>query len=153
MEQIKIVQVNGNNEDFRELCLMLEKFQHQLLPALGMKGYTLTDDLQDIKGFLLYHNGVAIGSIGIKRVDTETCEIVRVYVCDEYRGKGYAKMLFAKIEEYAKKLGYKRAEMVTWAASTAALSLYRKLGYTCSEEKLSEWFKGLKYIELHKNLC
>lgn len=152
MEQIKIVRVNGNNEDFEKLCLMLENFQHKLLPGLAEKGYSLRDDLQDIVGFLLYHNEIAVGSIGIKKIDDKTCEIVRVYVRDEYRGKGYSKLLFNQIEELSRKLGYKRAEMVTWAASTAALSLYKKLGYTCSEEKASEWFEGLKYIELYKNL-
>ncbi len=153
MEQLKIKKVSGKNKDFQILCLDLEKFQHQLLPVLSETGYSLTDDLQDIKvAFVMYDGEIAIGSIGIKHIDNESCEIVRVFVADKYRGKGYGKLLFSKIEKYARKLGYKFAEMVAWSASTSALSLYKKIGYTSSEEKTSEWFKGLKYVELHKNL-
>ena len=148
---MKIIQVDKNNKDFVELCLLLENFQHQMLPTLKEKGYTLTD-VEGITAFLLYDGEIAIGSIGIKQVDDKTCEIVRVYVRDECRGKGYAKLLFDHVEEYAREHGYVRAEMVTWAESTSALALYKKLGYTLSDVKISEWFKGLEYVELHKDL-
>lgn len=123
-----------------------------MLPGLAEKGYTLTENLEEVKGFLLYFNNKAIGSIGLKHINAETCEIERVFVCEEFRGKGYSRLLFDKIEEYARKLGYKSAEMITWTTSTAALGLYKKLGYSCSEEKQSEWLKGSSYVELYKAL-
>lgn len=149
---MQIVHVEENNKDFYDLCLSLQEFQHQMLPALAEGGYSLIDKLDDIKALVLYDGKIAIGSIGLKYINDETCEIVRVFVKNEYRGKGLAKLLFDKIENYARELGYKQAEMVTWAESTSALALYKKLGYVRSEEKISEWFKGLRYIELHKDL-
>src|SRR5574344_1646245 len=124
MEQLKIIKVSGNNKDFKKLCLDLENFQHQLLPVLSETGYSLTDDLKDIKAFVLYDKTIAIGSIGLKHIDSESCEIVRVFINEQYRGKGYARLLFSKIEDYARELGYKRAEMVAWSVSTSALFLY-----------------------------
>jgi GNAT superfamily N-acetyltransferase len=151
-DEIKIVQNYGRNEDFYYLCHRLEKFQYDLIPRLAEESYSLTDSLYDIKFFVLYVGDEPVGCIGLKEISKTTCEIVRVYVCDKHRGKGYAKLLFEKIEDLARKLKYKKAEMVTWADFTSALALYKKLGYTCSERKTSGWFKGLKYFELHKNL-
>ena len=44
------------------------------------------------------------------------------------------------------------AEMVAWTKAKSALRLYEKLGYSRSEEKVSEWFGGFGYVELIKNL-
>ncbi len=148
---MKIIKVEENNKDLGKLCLLLEKFQHQILPELAEKGYTLADT-SGIDAFLLYDGKDAIGSIGLKHIDNNTCEIVRVFMKDEYRGNGFAQLLFNHIEEYARNFGYRRAELITWANSISALALYKKLGYIRSEEKKSEMFNGLKYVELHKEL-
>ena len=148
---MKVIQVANCDKDFCELCLLLEKFQHQMLPGLEGTGYSLTDQ-SGITAFLLYDDKKAVGSIGIKHIDDTACEIMRVFMREEYRGKGLANLLFDHMEKYARQLGYKRAEMVTWAESKSALSLYKKLGYICSDEKASKWFTGAKYIELYKEL-
>lgn len=145
-----ILKVNGLNEDFYYLCRKLEDFQYALMPILKEKGYNLTENLEEIIGFVLYDDGNPIGSIGLKKISEDTCEIVRVFVCEKHRGKGYSKLLFEKIEALAKEVGYKKAEMVAWTKAEAALGLYKKLCYNFSEEQESEWFAGLKYIEMHK---
>ena len=145
-------QVNGTNKDFLQLCNKLQDFQFHLMPVLKDKGYNLTENLDCITGFILYDNKKPIGSIGLKKVSVDTCEIVRVFLEEEYRGNGYSKLLFEKIEALAKELNYKKAEMVAWSKATTAINLYKKLGYNSSDEKYSEWFTGLKYIEFHKTL-
>jgi len=148
-----IIQVNGSHKDFESLCRALEEFQYNLLPVLKEnEDYILTDNLDSITGLILYINKKPVGSIGLKAISKDTCEIVRVFVHSEHRGNGYAKILFEKIESLAKKLGYKKAEMVAWCEAKPALSLYKKLGYTFSEEKISEWYGGNKYVELYKTL-
>ena len=147
-----IVRVDGSNKDFFGLCKKLENFQYGLMPILREKGYELTSDLDQVTGFVLYVDSVPVGSVGLKKVSYETCEIVRVFVDEKYRGNGYALKLFEKIENLAKEMGYKRAEMVAWTKAKSALRLYEKLGYSRSEEKVSEWFGGFGYVELIKNL-
>lgn len=149
---MKIVKVNGNNPDFMYLCKELENFQFDLLPILKEKNYSLTDDLDEVIGFVMYINELPIGSIGLKRISENVCEIVRVFVCENFRGKGYAKILFEKIEGLAKLMGFKKAEMVAWAKAKSAINLYKKLNYNMSAEKPSEWFGGNAYIELFKDL-
>ena len=148
---MKFLKVYGSHKDFYAMCKNLENFQYNLMPILKEKGYNLTEDLQDIVGYVLYIDDKPIGSIGIKKVSNVICEIVRVFICDEHRGKGYAKLLFEKIETLAKEMGYKQAEMVAWCKADAAVNLYKNLGYKCTEEKESEWFAGLKYVEFFKN--
>ena len=149
---MKIIKVKGTNKDFIFLAERLLSFQQDLLPVLKGTDYNLTDDLDDIVGYILYIDGKPVGSIGVRKVDDETCEIVRVFVDENYRDNGYAVLLFKKIEKLAKNMGFKRAEMFTWAESKSAIKLYTKLGYTISEEKVSEWFKGLRYVEIYKYL-
>jgi len=149
---MEIKKVNGSNKDFFKLCKMLEDFQYSLMPIIKEKGYTLTDNLQEVTGFILYVNNKPIGSIGLRKVSEEVCEIVRVFVCSEYRGRGYAKALFKEVESLAKSLGYKKAEIVAWVVAKEAISLYEKFGFTKSEEKVSEWYGGYKYVELEKSL-
>ena len=149
---MEIKKVNGNYSDFLFLCRQLEKFQFDLLPILKEKDYSLTDDLDKIEGFVLYLDEKPIGSIGLKHVSQTVCEIVRVFVCENYRRKGYAKILFKKIEDLAREMGYNKAEMVAWAKAQSAIALYKKLGYIQSQEKMSEWYGGEYYIEMFKVL-
>ena len=144
--------VNGQDRDLFLMSKKLEDFQFNLMPCLKENGYSLTDDLSDILGFVMYDESKPVASIGLRKVTNDRCEIVRVFVDENYRGRGYAKLLFQKIEELAITLGFKFAEMVAWQKVNAATSLYVKLGYTASEEKESERFDGLKYIEFLKEL-
>ena len=144
--------VNGQDYDLYLMSKKLEDFQFNLMPCLKDKGYSLIDDLSDISGFIMYDENTPIASIGLRKVADDRCEIVRVFVEENYRGRGYAKLLFQKIEEFAVSLGYKYAEMIAWTGANAATNLYVKLGYKQSEEKESEWFDGLKYVEFFKEL-
>ena len=144
--------MSGDNKDFVSLCKKLEEFQYNMIPILKEKDYELTSDLKEVVGFVLYVDNVAVGSIGLKKVSDDACEIVRVFISEEYRGNGYARYLFENIEKLAREMGYRKAEMVAWTKAKSALRLYEKLGYEKSEEKVSEWFAWSKYVELFKNL-
>lgn len=148
----RIDKVEGTDPVFFEYSKKLEDFQFNLMPVLKEKGYNLTENLDEITGFILYINGNPVGSIGLKKIDDETCEIVRVFIDEDCRGNGHARLLFERAENHAKKLGFNKAEMVAWCKAESALALYKKLGYSFSQEKESEWFAGLRYVELTKDL-
>lgn len=149
---MEIVKVKGLDKDFKMLCEQLEEFQFNMIPILREKDYSLTKDLDKVTGFVLYDNKKPIGSIGLKKSSDDTCEIVRVFVSEDYRGNGYAGMLFEKVETLAKELGFKNAELVAWCDAKSALRFYEKMGFVKSEEKISEWYGGFKYVELFKKL-
>lgn len=149
---MKIIKVDSANKDFENLCKKLEEYQFELLPILKEKNYSLVQNLQEIFPFVMYEENLAIGCIGVKRISNESCEVVRVFVDKKYRGKGYALKLFDAAENFAKSLGYKKAELVVWSAAKPAVALYKKLGYTFEKENISEWYGGHKYFECFKKL-
>ena len=52
-----------------------------------------------------YDHANPVATIAIRKVDDTACEIKRLYVKPDYRGKGYARKLIEAILERAKRLG------------------------------------------------
>mgnify|MGYP003328006538 CR=1 FL=1 len=74
-------------------------------------------------------NGAAVGSVGLKKIDGESCELKRMYVRPEYRGRGLAEYLARLILNDAKEAGYKYILLDTLPFLQAAQKLYRKVGF------------------------
>src|SRR5438309_2178173 len=53
-----------------------------------------------------YHDGLAVCCGGVKRLDDERCEIKKMYVVPEMRGRGVARALLHELEDVARRLGY-----------------------------------------------
>ncbi|MEJ6401728.1 GNAT family N-acetyltransferase [Yoonia sp. 2307UL14-13] len=64
------------------------------------------------------------------RIDAETCEIKRVYVTPEGRGKGIARHLCKDAMTWAKAAGYKRFVLDTMVRLPEAMALYEGMGFT-----------------------
>src|ERR1700722_7442769 len=77
-----------------------------------------------------YEDEIAVCCGGIKRLDAEACEIKRMYVAPEARGRGVARILLAALEQRAGALGYKIARLDTGPKQPAAQHLYESTGYT-----------------------
>ena len=77
----------------------------------------------------MYDGKRAIGSAGLWQHDDEVCELIRVFIEGEYRGKGLAAQLIAEVEWLAKKNGYSKIMLRTWSSTPYAVRAYEKLGY------------------------
>jgi GNAT superfamily N-acetyltransferase len=73
--------------------------------------------------------GEPIGCGGIKRLDSETCEIKRMYLDPGWRGLGLSRLLLEALEERARGLGYTRARLDTGDRQPSARRLYEGAGY------------------------
>ena len=71
---------------------------------------------------------VAVGAV--KRLDDGLCEIKRMYVAPEARGRGVARALLVALEDAARSLGYARARLDTGPSQPQAKALYLATGYT-----------------------
>lgn len=81
-------------------------------------------------GFVLVDiDGRAAGCGGLKRLDAETCEIKRMYLSLEVRGRGLGALLLGALEERGRALGYSRARLDTGDRQPAAIRLYEGAGY------------------------
>jgi len=76
-----------------------------------------------------YENGAAICCGGIKRLLDGACEIKRMYVVPEARGRGVAKALLVALEAEARALGYAIARLDTGPHQPHAERMYRDAGY------------------------
>jgi GNAT superfamily N-acetyltransferase len=78
---------------------------------------------------VLFEDGTAVAGGGVKRLDDEACEIKRMYVVPEARGRGLAKTLLEALEDQGRALGYKIARLDTGEHQPAAQRMYENAGY------------------------
>lgn len=73
--------------------------------------------------------GKAAGCIGLKRIDDTACEMKRLYVRPEFRGKDIGRILVQKIIDDAKAIGYSYMLLDTLPFLKSALRIYREFGF------------------------
>jgi GNAT superfamily N-acetyltransferase len=78
---------------------------------------------------VIFDDGRAVAGGGIKRLDDEACEIKRMYVVPEQRGRGLAGQLLVALEDEARRLGYRIARLDTGPRQPHAQRLYENAGY------------------------
>src|SRR5690606_29725638 len=76
------------------------------------------------------YRGKVIGTVALKKVDTDTMELTKMAVGENYQGIGAGKMLCQAAIDKAKDLSVKRLVLYTQSALKPALGIYRKLGFT-----------------------
>ena len=70
---------------------------------------------------------VAMG--GIRRLDKTTAELLRMRVYPEYQGRGYGRVILSLLEREARRLGYRRVQLITGENQHRAVDLYSRHGY------------------------
>ena len=127
---MKIIHTNGRNKDFYSICEKLDASLNDNVPdrkIAGLNSVYKIEDYEDI--FLMYDGKKAIASAGFWQHDGEACELIRVFVDDEYRGRGLAGRLVDKVEELAKSRGYTQIALRTWSSTPYSVRAYEKLGF------------------------
>jgi GNAT superfamily N-acetyltransferase len=76
-----------------------------------------------------YRAGRPICCGGIKRLPDGTCEIKRMFVVVDERGRGVGRLLLSALERRARELGYAVARLDTGARQHGAMHLYESAGY------------------------
>jgi GNAT superfamily N-acetyltransferase len=70
-----------------------------------------------------------IGCAALRRIDEQVCELKRMFVLPQFRGKGAGKALARKLIEDARTIGYGCMRLDTGNFLTAAVQLYESLGF------------------------
>ena len=66
---------------------------------------------------------------GVRRLGEGVCEIKRMFVVPEARGRGHGRRVLEALERVASDLGYRRARLDTALSMTTAMMLYESAGY------------------------
>lgn len=74
-------------------------------------------------------DGEVVACGGLRRHDATACEVKRMFVPPEHRGRGYARALLGALEQAAKGIGYRRVLLETGIAQPEAIGLYESAGY------------------------
>lgn len=89
--------------------------------------------------FVAIEDEKLLGGAGIfptEGLDTDTVELVKMYLKPEARGKGLGKTLILKCIDYAKSKGYKRIYLETMNELDKAVTAYEKLGFELLDHPL-----------------
>ncbi|MCM1266325.1 MAG: GNAT family N-acetyltransferase [Bacteroidales bacterium] len=85
--------------------------------------------MPDGRLYLACCDGEAAGCIGLKKIDELHCEMKRLYVRPQFRGKNIGKRLVQKIITDAKQIGYSYMLLDTLPFLGEAIRLYEKFGF------------------------
>lgn len=91
----------------------------------------LPGDYVPPRGALLVadEGGQVIGMIGLRPSDGAICEMKRLFVRPQSRGRGLAKQLIARVLDEARTLGYSEIRLDTLPMMGDAQGLYLSLGF------------------------
>lgn len=97
---------------------------------------------------LALDKGHAIGCVALRRLEHGICEMKRLYVRPEHRRTGIGRHLAESAIEHARRLGYCRMRLDTERRMSAAIALYRSLGFLEIEPYTAEASPETIFCEL-----
>ena len=77
----------------------------------------------------LFDKNDMIGTVALKRLNDEYCELKSLYLLEQYHKKGLGHQLLKTAILKAQQGGYKKIYLDTLSSSTKAISLYEKMGF------------------------
>ena len=152
MDNLEFVRCSGINEDFIMNCQLLDmdldRRVGKIIKRDKYKQYNQLDEIRE--AIVVYVGGRAAGAGAIREyqygdIDDAT-ELKRVFVREEFQGKGIGTKLVLELIEWAKELGYKRVILETGELLQESCHVYRKVGF----EKIDNYGS---YISMPESLC
>src|SRR5882757_8294476 len=70
-----------------------------------------------------------IGTGAIRRLDDRECEMTRMFVAPEHRGRGVGRAIAEELIKFAERAGYDRVRLSSNNALTASHRLYERMGF------------------------
>jgi putative acetyltransferase len=84
-------------------------------------------------------DGEVVGTVAVRPKEGRTCEIKRLYLRADQRGRGFGKALYAHAEAFARARGYDRIWLDSSRRFTRAHELYERNGFVLVAHVDNEW--------------
>jgi len=88
------------------------------------------------------------GCVALRQLKNNICEMKRLYVLQEFQGRGVGRVLASSVIEAARKKGYKRMRLDTIGSMKAAQRLYFSLGFNTIEAYCDNPLDDPSFMEL-----
>ena len=130
---IEVVVGRGDSREARELVAAMEAWVTEGFgPTTPDRTSTVAaSEMAPPAGafVVVREDGRPVAGGGIRRLEPEVCEIKRMYVLPEARGRGHGRRVLEALEAAAVRLGYRWARLDTAQSMTTAMGLYESAGY------------------------
>jgi GNAT superfamily N-acetyltransferase len=130
---IEVVVGRGDSPEARELVAAMEAWVTEGFgpPTPDRTSTVAAAEMAPPSGafVVVREDGRPVAGGGIRRLEPEVCEIKRMYVVPEARGRGHGRRVLEALESVAIRLGYRRARLDTAQSMTTAMGLYESAGY------------------------
>lgn len=127
------------NQNVEEIKNFIDKILKELFEKkVNHKQYM--QDLDNIKEnylvlYLALDNKKIIGTVALKRINSNCVKLKRMYVNKNYRGRGLAQELYKKAEDFAIKNKFKTIKLSTTTQMKGAQKFYAKNGFKKTTKK------------------
>ena len=140
MDELKLVYAYDHPQEvgelFKEYTDMLIEGDSTFADYLSIQNYDEELKHLEVKYgmpegrlYLAYYEGRLAGCIGLRKIDTQNCEMKRLYVRPSFRGKKIGGFLVEKIIADAREIGYTYMLLDTLPFLESACAIYQKAGF------------------------
>ncbi len=99
--------------------------------------------------FLAEYEGQLAGCVALHKLEPQICEMKRLYLRSQFRGKGLGRLLADCIIAEAHQIGYQRMRLDTVEpVMTDAVAMYRRIGFQEITAYRANPIAGAMYMEL-----
>ena len=155
---IEIIEAYSYKEEikslFNEYTEMLIRGDSEFKNYLELQNYDHeTENLEEKYGlpygrlYIVLCDGNISGCIALRKIDSENCEMKRLYVKPEYRGKNIGALLVKNIINEAREIGYKHILLDTLPFLQTAMEMYKRYGFYEIESYNNSPMDNLIYLK------
>ena len=142
MNTFKVADSAEHFDDYRQLAMKYVEWMRATysdhLPVINQYYEALLSELAALPGkfkapdgclLLVYDDERALGSVGYRKLDVESCEMKSMFVETSAHGTGVGAALAREIMRRAQEAGYQKMKLETGIRQVAAQRLYERLGF------------------------
>lgn len=146
----------SSNDDIQQARALFEEYASGLGISLCFQNFdqelkNLPGDYAPPDGRLLLatEDNQLAGCIALRKLERGVCEMKRLFLRPDYRGKGLGKVLVESIIDEARRLGYRRMRLDTLPGRMdRAIALYQSIGFVEIGPYCANPVEGAKFMEL-----